>query len=100
VFAGFDPNGKDRLRGDPKVDDLTNKMIREADSGKRQALVDEFLRYMAGTMYEVPAGGQAAGFRLVWPTVKNFGVYRGILPAIEQDIHTWLDPSLPPVGAS
>jgi peptide/nickel transport system substrate-binding protein len=100
VFAGFDPAGKDRLRGDPKVDDLTNKMIREADTKKRQSLIDEFLRYMAGTMYEVPAGGQASGFRLVWPTVKNFGVFRAILPAIESDIHIWLDPSLAPTGTS
>jgi ABC-type transport system substrate-binding protein len=97
VFAGFDPNGKDRLRGDPKVDDLTNKMIREPDGEKRQALIDEFLRYMAGTMYEVPAGGQAAGFRLVWPTVKNFGVFRAIHQAVEQDIHIWLDQTQPPL---
>ncbi len=99
VFAGFDATGKDRKKGDPKVDDLTNKMIREGDAQKRQALVDDLVKYLAGTMYEVPAGGQAAGFRLVWPTLKNYAVFRAILPAVESDIHIWLDQAKPPFAA-
>lgn len=100
VFAGFDPDGRNRRRGDPKVDDMTSKMIREPEPQKRQALVDEFLRYMAGTMYEVPAGGQSLGFRLAWPVVKNFGVYRTRVPGVENDVHLWLDQSRPPLGSS
>ncbi len=100
VFAGFNPNGKDRSKGDPKVDDMTAKMIREADSTKRQALVDDFLRYMAETMYEVPAGGQARGFVLVWPAVKNMGVFRTIVPQIERDVNLWIDSSKRPIAAT
>ncbi len=96
VFAGFDPNGKDRMRGDPKVDDLTTKMSREADAKKRQALVDDLLRYLAGTMYEVPAGGQAKGYTLVWPAVMNSNVFRTNNPPVERDILLWLDQTKPP----
>jgi peptide/nickel transport system substrate-binding protein len=100
VFAGFDgTGGKDRLKGDPYVNETTNKMVREADKNKKQALIDDFVRYMAEKMYEVPAGGQAQGYRVAWPIVQNFGVFRVIVPATENDIHLWLDPSKAP-GAS
>jgi peptide/nickel transport system substrate-binding protein len=100
VFAGFDgTGGKDRMKGDPYVDDVTNKMVREADKQKKQALIDDFIRYMAEKMYEVPAGGQAQAYRVVWPVVQNFGVFRTIVPGVENDIHLWLDTSKPPVAS-
>jgi hypothetical protein len=100
VFAGFDRDGKDRLKGDPYINDITNKMVREADANRRRSLIDDFIRYSADKMYEVPAGGQALGFRLVWPIIQNFGVFRAIIPTQESDVHIWLDQTKPPVGAS
>ncbi len=98
VFPGFDPDGKDPARGDPKVDELTSKMIAEFEQRKRQELVNEFLRYMAEQMYEVPAGGQALGYQLAWPAVGNAGVFRAIVPAIERDVHLWLDTKQKPLA--
>jgi peptide/nickel transport system substrate-binding protein len=98
VFPGFDPDGRDPARGDPKVNDLTSKMLQEFDPKRRQELINEFLRYMAQQMYEVPAGGHALGYQLAWPAVGNAGVFRGVVNQIERDVHLWLDTTRKPLA--
>ena len=99
-FPGFDPDGKDRLRGDPKVDDVTTRMRSEFDPQKRLEIVKDLIRYLSGTMYEVPYGGEHTGFRLVWPTVRNYNVYQtselAQFAPVETDPYLWLDPSQRP----
>jgi ABC-type transport system substrate-binding protein len=59
-FPGFDPSGKDRLRGDPKVDDLALKIRQEFDGEKRTELIYDEVRYLSDQMYTVtPEAGSA-----------------------------------------
>jgi peptide/nickel transport system substrate-binding protein len=76
-FMGFDPDGRGTFKGDPMLDDLTNKMKTEFDSSKRQALGHELQRHEAKMQYYPRFPGGANGFSLVWPAVENWGVNRG-----------------------
>ncbi len=76
-FMGFDPNGQSTFKGDPTMDDLTNKMRREFDANKRYQYGFELQRYEAKMQYYPMFPGGANGFNLVWPAVENFAVNRG-----------------------
>jgi peptide/nickel transport system substrate-binding protein len=100
-FIGFDPNGANPAKGDPRVDSLIEAARQEYDIGKQNAIVHDLQRYLAEQMYNVPWAGEHPGFRLVWPAVRNWGVYTTgsagghvteVLP------HLWLDPARPPLG--
>jgi peptide/nickel transport system substrate-binding protein len=76
LFIGFDPDGKGTYAGDPRTQDLTDKMRSEFDQKKRIALVQDLQRYNAAKQYSTLLPGGAAGLNLAWPIVRNRGVYR------------------------
>jgi ABC-type transport system substrate-binding protein len=101
TVGGFDPDGQDPNRGDPRIDELTNKMRLEFDIKKRMELVYELQRYLAMRMYELTYGGEHPGYSLTWPAVRNVGVFRagsfGGAP-VEVSPNLWIDPTRAPLG--
>ncbi|HEX5140020.1 MAG TPA: hypothetical protein VFX19_03685, partial [Dehalococcoidia bacterium] len=62
-------------KGDPQLDDLTNRMRLEFDEKKRMQLGYDIQRQVAAKMYFIAFPGGANGFDLAWPAVRNRMVY-------------------------
>jgi ABC-type transport system substrate-binding protein len=85
--ASRQPKGED-----PKLDQMIDAQIREADVDKRIELIKDIQRYMATTMIAIPFHYQAAGFGLTWPWVGNAGAVRGgNVPPTESLPYLWYD---------
>ncbi len=77
---------------DPRLDQMIDAQIRESDSRKRMAMIQDIQRYMPTTMIAVPISYQAAGFSLNWPWVGNAGAVRGgLVPSEEVYPYLWFD---------
>jgi peptide/nickel transport system substrate-binding protein len=94
-FFGFDANGRGDNSGDPQVDAMIVRAQQEIDEEKRKVIVNDLQRYLAKTMYGIRWPGGATGFQLVWPAVRNFGVYRGGFRYFYTS--AWIDETLPPL---
>ncbi len=93
-FMGFDPNGQSTFRGDPQLDELTDKMKVEFDQNKRYALAYELQKYEAKMQYYPMFPGGANGFQLVWPAVENWGVFTG---GFFTEAYLWINDQKAPV---
>ncbi len=87
--------------GDPKVNDLTEKIRGEFDLQKQQALVQELVKYFTGQMYYIPQVSQAKSYSLWWPVIQNVGVFDSSPNESlwkESRLDWWLDQTKPPIG--
>jgi ABC-type transport system substrate-binding protein len=75
-FRGFDADGTGSGKGDPKLDQMTSDLLKEFDQDKAFKLAHDIQRRDAEMVYHPMVPGGANGFRLGWPAVGNFGVYR------------------------
>ena len=98
IFRGFSATGKPDHAGDPALDELTNKIRREFDDKKRQALILDLQRYEGNTLYYLWLPGGANGFELAWPAVRNRQVFRG--DAHRDNAAIWLDQTKAPFKKS
>lgn len=96
-FMGFDPNGQSTFRGDPLMDDLTEKMKIEFDQKKRYALAYDLQKYEAKMQFYPMFPGGANGFQLVWPAVENWAVYRG---GFFVEAYVWINDQKAPLKRS
>jgi ABC-type transport system substrate-binding protein len=100
-FIGFDPDGKGNLAGDPVVDDLIRKSRVERDTAKRQAMMHDIDRHIAGQMYLIRPLSGATGFQLAWPAVRSFSHFDGDpRDTSTRSFYTWLDPTKKPLGTA
>lgn len=99
MFRHFDANGVGDHSGDPKMDELLDKMQVEFDDEQRREMVREFQRYDASKMYNISYPGGSNGFELAWPALRNRMVWRGPAgrPEPQRDFAAlWLDQTRPP----
>lgn len=102
-YQGLSPTGTNIREGDPKVNELTDKIRSEFDLQRSQALVQELVKYVTGQMYFIPQVSQAKSYSLWWPVIGNIGVFDSSPNESiwkESRLHWWLDPSKPPLGRS
>lgn len=67
---------------------------------KRRETVYEAQRYMAKKLYNIRFPGQASGFVVIWPVIRNFRVYQGSQIALGSPLDlksTWIDPTKAPL---
>jgi peptide/nickel transport system substrate-binding protein len=76
LFGHYNSKGAQYQGNDATLEDLTNKMLKEFDTKKRQALAHEVQRYDAKSSY-FPLFGSANVFELWWPVVRNVQVWQG-----------------------
>jgi ABC-type transport system substrate-binding protein len=83
---------------DTVLNDLIAKQRTETDVERRQALLSEFQRYAAKTVYMLWGPGLSTDFQMANPWVGNWGVYttarpgQGI-PEVEMYTRWWVDDS-------
>lgn len=101
VFQGMTPDGKNAQGGDADVNRMIERVRSEFDPVAEKTQTQDLIRYMARKAYLVPFIPYASlGFRLFWPVIGNFGLYRtwpGGSPVTESAIHWWVDASKPPI---
>jgi ABC-type transport system substrate-binding protein len=103
-FHGISPDGSNPTQGDPKVNELLQKMKAEFDMEKARIMGREFQEYVASKMYYVPSITLAKAFNLFWPVVGNansFITYGGgaVSPGpAESWLSWWVDASKPPLN--
>ena len=76
LVGHYNSKGAQYQGNDATLEDLTNKMLKEFDTKKRQQLGYEVQRYDAKTNF-FPLFGSASAFELWWPTVRNVQVWQG-----------------------
>jgi peptide/nickel transport system substrate-binding protein len=103
VFFLFNSAGGYFQGGDAELDRLTNAARREFDNEKRKDLVHEVQRYHGSKFYNNKIG-QAGGFQLNWPVIRNINVHRGgtnwLCITTPSNLRAWLDPEQPPIKRS
>ena len=100
-FNGFSAQGTATFGGDPEIDALTAKILREFDAKAAIALGYELQRLEAKNQYTPQFPGGATGFTMAWPVVGNFGVHHGdtigTTGASLGYFHAWIDDTKPPL---
>jgi peptide/nickel transport system substrate-binding protein len=97
---GAGVEGRPVQEGDPKLQDLTVKIIREFDRNKQVSLVHELSRYVTERSYYVPRPSSAKLFSLWWPAVGNVGAYRSAPNAgtwVDTRQNWWIDETKAPI---
>jgi ABC-type transport system substrate-binding protein len=103
AFFLFNSAGGYYQGGDATLDDLTNRARQEFDDKKRMDLVHEVQRYHGGLFFNNKIG-QATGFALNWPVLRNIGVNRGgtnwLCITTPSGLKAWMDSERQPIGRS
>jgi ABC-type transport system substrate-binding protein len=102
LFHGLTPDGNRAHLGDPKLNEMIEKVKLETERPKQQALVHDVIRYATGQAYNIPRPATSKNFNVWWPVIGNLGVYpnySGGHLLIEPTFHWWIDSSKPPLGA-
>jgi ABC-type transport system substrate-binding protein len=102
LFHGLTPDGNRAHLGDPKLNEMIEKVKLETERPKQQALVHDVIRYATGQAYNIPRPATSKNFNVWWPVIGNLGVYpnySGGHLLIEPTFHWWIDSSRPPLGA-
>ena len=73
-FHGMTPDGKTAHQGDPKLNDMIDKMRVEFDRPKQVELAHEIQRYFTGQAYYIPRGDCEA-ITLTRTSLGNMGVF-------------------------
>jgi ABC-type transport system substrate-binding protein len=80
---------------DAEIDSLTEAAIGEFDPEKRLEIIQDLQRHASEQMYAVSQPGNAAGFWLAQPTIRNFYVYQNDSRVVQQGLHgmhkLWFD---------
>ena len=87
AFFGFAAGGAEL--GDPYVDSQIEKATAEIDRDKRNAIAAELQRYLAKKQYDVKWPGGASSFKLAWPVLRNFNVFRSSSGGGRPDPYYW-----------
>jgi ABC-type transport system substrate-binding protein len=98
AFYGFSSAGRSDGAGDPYVDAQIEKAVTELDGDRRRELAADLQRYLARTQYDVKWPGGATGFKLAWPALRNFNVFRmSAAGGRPEPSFWWLDETRPPL---
>ncbi|HLF79891.1 MAG TPA: ABC transporter substrate-binding protein [Dehalococcoidia bacterium] len=101
IFHGLTPDGAKAHLGDPKLNDMIEKVKLETERNKQQALVHDVIRYATGQAYNIPRPATSKNFNVWWPVIGNLGVYpnySGGHLLIEPSFNWWIDTTKPPLA--
>jgi hypothetical protein len=72
AFHGMTPDGREAHKGDPKLNEMSEKLNGEFDRAKQIGMVHDVIRYVAQQAYHIPQGTSAKQFQLVWPVLNGY----------------------------
>ena len=97
-FHGITPDGKNAPQGDPKLNDVIDKLRIEFDRPSRWSSArDPALLHRTVVLH--PACGGVKLLTLSWPSLGNMGVFQpspGENLWAERNVHWWVDQTKPP----
>jgi hypothetical protein len=97
AFHGMTPDGRNAHLGDPKVNDMVDRIKRETDRPSQVKQVHELTRYMTEQAYYIPRPSTSKPLSLWWPAIGNVGVDRNY-PGGSVNRHWWVDASKAPLN--
>jgi ABC-type transport system substrate-binding protein len=103
AFHGMSPDGKDAHKGDPKLNEMSEKLNQEFDRKRQIDQVHEVIRYVAQQAYHIPQGTSAKQFQLVWPVLSGYNAATAppnFTNWGDALLDIWIDPSKAPIRAS
>lgn len=100
AFHGMTPDGKDGHKGDPKLNDMSEKIGLEFDRKKQISMVHDVIRYVTQQSYYIPQASSAKKFQLWWPVIS--GVNAVTSPPnftnwADNYLDYWIDPTKAPL---
>ena len=98
-YHGLSPTGNDAFSGDPKLDDMIQKVQGEFDTQKQISMTHDVIRYMTGQSYFVPNPVSSPNYQLWWPAVSNLGMkerWPNNALWTEEAIDWWIDTTKAP----
>jgi ABC-type transport system substrate-binding protein len=103
AFHGLTPTGTNAFAGDPKLDQMIEKIQAEFDSKTQISLSHDLIRYMTGQSYMIPRPVANRAYELWWPAVANQGLNERWAQNnalwTETAINWWIDTTQPPFRA-
>jgi ABC-type transport system substrate-binding protein len=103
AFHGMTPDGKEGHKGDPKLNEMSEKIGLEFDRKKQIDLVHDVIRYATQQSYYIPQGTSAKQFQLVWPVLSGFNALTAPPDFTNWGdalLDIWIDQSKAPIKAS
>jgi ABC-type transport system substrate-binding protein len=102
AFHGLTPNGQNAFAGDPKLDQMIDKIANEFNQKAQIELSHELIRYMTGMSYMIPRPVANRSYELWWPVIANQGIkerWAGNNAVwTEQYIDWWIDQTKAPLA--
>ena len=104
AFHGATPDGKDAVKGDPKLSDMLAKLRQETEKNKVNDGMKEVQKYLAQQMYFIPKPSNSIPFTVWWPAIGNVGAYTsspvGANRWAEHNLQWWIDTTKAPFAKS
>jgi ABC-type transport system substrate-binding protein len=100
-YHGMSPDGRNAVNGDPKINDMIDKLRAEFDRSKQVEQTHDLIRYFTGQSYYIPRAATVKPLTLTWPVLGNFGVFQpspGENQWSERNVHWWIDPTKAPLA--
>ena len=101
AFHGMTPNGNDAHKGDPMLNEMSEKIGLEFDMEKQIGLVHDVIRYATQQSYYIPQGTSAKQFQLVWPVLSGFNAVNAppdFTNWADSLLDIWIDDTKPPIA--
>jgi ABC-type transport system substrate-binding protein len=103
AFHGMSPNGLDAHKGDPKLNEMSEKINAEFDRNKQISMVHDVIRYVSQQAYHIPQGTSAKQFQLIWPVLSGFNAATAppnFTNWGDALLDIWIDPTKAPLKQS
>lgn len=93
-YTGFFSSNSTFQKGDPRLNELLEKIRSEFETKKRITMMHDAQRLMADEQYMLHFPGSASTFSISWPALQNQGVYKADLPHLNK----FIDSTKAPLG--
>ena len=99
-YHGASADGKNVDKGDPKLNELVQKIVGEFDQKRQNELIHDTIRYYSGQVYSISRPSNTTGYTLSWPAIGNLGLNSSFVGGASTDpwLNYWIDPTKAPLA--
>jgi ABC-type transport system substrate-binding protein len=100
AFHGMTPDGTNAFKGDPKIDQMIEKIQADFDQKSQVTQTHDVIRYMTGQAYMIPRPVANRAYTVYWPAIANVGIQerwaQNNATWTEEYINWWIDSTKAP----